>query len=171
MFQSRDDAHLHSNLRTVSLAHLAPHATESFPFCGRDAAPSGVRQLQLCFIHHSWTAPFSLMLGLPTTVLATQKHQQPIQLGSLFPLSSQPQVLASHRPKFVFHFCWGREPCWQERQFPWVPPDAMKFEINGGETKTSPSWKSRAGLVAFLWYEMPLQPASFFSPLTDILSF
>ena len=26
----------------------------------------------------------------------------------------------------------------------------MKFEIDEGETKTSPSWKSSAGLVAFL---------------------
>lgn len=40
----------------------------------------------------------------------------------------------------------------------------MRFEINGGETKRSPSWKSRAGLVAFFWYETPLQPASFFPP-------
>lgn len=122
----------------------------------------------------------SITAGLPPSLWCwaclhspghTKSSNSPIQLGSVFPLSSQPQVLASHRPKFVFHFCWGREPCWQERLFPWVPPDAMKFEINGGETKTSPSWKSRAGLVAFLWYEMPLQPASFFSPLTDILSF
>lgn len=100
MFQSRDDTHLHSNLRTVSLAHLAPHATESFPFYGRDAAPSGVRQIQLCVIHHSWTAPFSLMLGLLTQSWPHKKQQQPHPTGkrvssfqpATSPGQSSPQV-------------------------------------------------------------------------------
>lgn len=37
-----------------------------------------------------------------------------------------------------------------EGMIPWFSADAMKFEIDEGETKTSPSWKSSAGLVAFL---------------------
>lgn len=47
------------------------HATDYFPFFWRDSAPRGMRQLQLCVTHHSWTVPFTLILGLPTIVLAT----------------------------------------------------------------------------------------------------
>lgn len=121
-------------------------------------------------------SPSSWCWACPLQSWPHQSSNSSIQLVSLFPLSSQSQVLASHQkhirvsrhPKFVFQFCWGQKPCWQQRLFPWVPPDTMKFEINGGKTKTSPSWKSRAGLVAFLWYEMPLQPASFFFPPLQI---